>query len=76
MNASQLVDQLSVSEQRALLMTLVDRLYPETIDPQEEAFPDWLMDSLEEQNQRYRAGLETGEDVNLVDTRLRTNLAK
>ncbi len=74
MNASLMLDQLSVSEQRELLQALVDRLYPETPGKQENAFPDWLLESLEAQNQRYQAGLEKGDPVELVDARLRAKL--
>ncbi len=76
MNASLVIDQLSVSEQHELLRALVDRLYPEDKESKEEAFPEWLMESLEAQNQRYRAGLETGDPVDLVDARLRAKLVK
>lgn len=74
MNASLVIDQLSISEQRELLRALLDRLYPETSEHPETSFPDWVMRSLESQDQRYREGLETGDDVDTVDTRIRQKM--
>jgi hypothetical protein len=53
-----------------LLQTLVDRLYPESKPEQEEAFPDWVMKELEEQDVRVKAGLEKSEPWEVVRERL------
>lgn len=76
MNTSLVIDQLSISEQRELLRALLDRLYPENLDHPGASFPDWVMNSLEDQDQLYREGLETGDDVDTVDTRIRQKMIR
>ena len=70
MNATLAIDNLSRAEQLHLLQTLVDRLYPESKPEQEEAFPDWVMKELEEQDVRVEAGLEKSEPWEVVRERL------
>lgn len=70
MNATLVIDSLSRTEQLHLLQTLVDRLYPESKPEQEDAFPDWVMKELEEQDARVIAGLEKGEPWEVVKERL------
>jgi hypothetical protein len=70
MNATLAIDNLSRAEQLHLLQTLVDRLYPESKPEQEEAFPDWVMKELEEQDVRVKAGLEKSEPWEVVRERL------
>ena len=36
------------------------------------AFPDWLLADLKVQNQRYRAGTEIGDNIDIVEARLRS----
>jgi hypothetical protein len=76
MNASLVIDQLSLREQHELLRVLVDRLYPEPSENNDADFPDWVMNSLEKQEHRYRAGLETGDDIETVDARIRQKMIK
>ncbi len=76
MNASLVIDQLSLREQHELLRVLVDRLYPEPSEDNDAAFPAWIMSSLEKQDQRYRAGLETGDEIETVDARIRQKMIK
>ena len=70
MNATLAIDNLSRAEQLHLLQRLVDRLYPETKQEHEEAFPDWVMKELEEQEVRVKAGLEKSEPGEVVRERL------
>ncbi len=70
MNATLAIDNLSRAEQLHLLQTLVDQLYPESKPEQEEAFPDWVMKELEEQDVRVKAGLEKSEPWEVVRERL------
>ena len=70
MNATLAIDNLSRAEQLHLLQTLVDRLYPESKPEKEEAFPDWVMKELEEQDVRVKAGLEKSEPWEVVRERL------
>lgn len=76
MNASLVIDQLSLKEQHELLRVLVDRLYPASQEDDNAAFPAWIMSSLEKQEQRYRAGLETGDDIETVNARIRQKMIK
>lgn len=76
MNASLVIDQLSLNEQHELLRVLVDRLYPVGQEDENAAFPAWIMSSLERQEQRYRAGLETTDDIETVDARIRQRMIK
>jgi hypothetical protein len=76
MNASLVIDQLSLNEQHELLRVLVDRLYPVGQEDENAAFPAWIMSSLEKQEQRYRAGLETADDIETVDARIRQRMIK
>ena len=70
MNTTLTIDSLSRDEQLLLLQTLVDRLFPESKPEQEEAFPDWVVQELEEQDVRVQAGLEKGERWEVVKERL------
>lgn len=70
MNATLAIDNLSRAEQLHLLQTLVDQLYPESKPEKEEAFPDWVMKELEEQDVRVKTGLEKSEPWEVVRERL------
>lgn len=72
MNASLMIRSFTPEEQKELLHALVDRLFPEPAEA--DAFPEWLMKDLEEQNDRYHAGLETGDEIDAVEARLKTKL--
>ncbi len=37
----------------------------------EDAFPDWLLNDLQEQNKRYRDGFEPADELEIVEARLR-----
>ncbi|MEN3941741.1 hypothetical protein WJU23_10645 [Prosthecobacter sp. SYSU 5D2] len=72
MNATLMINSFTPEEQKELLHALVDRLFPEAESNEEEdAFPEWLLKDLKEQNQRYHAGLETGDDLDVVEARLK-----
>jgi len=70
MNATLMVDSFTPEEQRQLLQALVDRLFPEPAPAETDAFPEWIMKELEEQELRIQAGLEKGEDWQVVKERL------
>jgi hypothetical protein len=44
----------------------------ETVLSHDNAFPDWLLADLKAQNQRYQTGTETGDDLDIVEARLRS----
>lgn len=70
MNASLMINSFSPEEQKQLLQALVDKLFP-VQESEGEAFPDWLLSNLKEQNRRYHAGLESGDGLDAVEARLR-----
>lgn len=70
MNATLMINSFSPEEQKQLLQALVDKLFP-AAESEAEAFPEWLLKDLQEQKQRYQTGLEPGDELDVVEARLK-----